>query len=133
MDGERPASALATRHGGGRRANPRVPAPLDCELRWDHVSVSGSLIDLSLGGAAIEMKQPLPLADGAIVNFRLPFEFGSVAIEATVLTQFEESFGSFVARVKFSDGLVAGDLNRLVEECISDFRAIQVTLFQRHL
>ncbi|WP_372422537.1 PilZ domain-containing protein [Salinarimonas chemoclinalis] len=57
---------------GERRATERVPVDLPCEVRVAAGLVSGRVRDLSLTGARVVLDEPMALAPGQPLSFRLP-------------------------------------------------------------
>lgn len=126
-------SAASSGLGVGRRQAPRVPAALDCEVAWGQESVLGSLIDLSMGGAAVGLSLPLPLSEGDGARLILGAQDQSVVMDASLVTQSEETFGTFVARLKFAGAQGGPEFQRILAECVEAFRGAQVAVFQKHL
>lgn len=119
--------------GVGRRGTPRVPAELSCDVHWNHESASGSLIDLSIAGAAVGLETPLPLETGARVRLHLETQDEPVIINAVLVTQSEEAFGTYVARLKFVGNAGTPQLAALVAQCVEEFRDSQAAVFRKHL
>lgn len=132
---KRPASSrtVPLKLGVGRRASPRVPVAMACEVAWEAESRAGSLVDLSMGGAAIGLAERLPLDEAASVTLKLDLDARPVMISATLVEQSEETFGSFVARLKFEGHTASPAFQQLLSECFAAFRATQAAVFRRRL
>jgi hypothetical protein len=120
------ARGLEGHAGAGRRLTPRVPAAEDCVLRWADGAAEGSLLDLSIGGAAVSVATGLELPAGPEVTLELP----DVSVPAEIVAEDDDSFVALVVRLRFEADL--GEIHDLVAECEREFRARQVSIFRGH-
>jgi hypothetical protein len=117
--------------GAGRRAAPRIPVAIDCTLRWHSGEVEGSLLDLSTGGAAVSLNLGTPLPPDVPVVLDIETEDEVLSIDASVVSEDQDSFASVVVRLKFTK--VDDELRALIEVCAATFRARQVSIFGGHI
>ena len=117
--------------GAGRRMSPRVPVRSDCSVQWGESSVDGLLLDISTGGAAVELVSEVDLAASDEVVIEIPTVLSVVTVAATVVSQDEESFGTFVLRVRF--GEISEELRGLIARREAAFRERQAAIFSGHI
>ena len=89
--------------------------------------MDGLLLDISTGGAAVEIGSQAALAPDDKVRLEVPTLLSVVAVEATVVSQDEEVFGTFVMHLKFGD--IAEDLRTLIGQRAEAFRERQAAIF----
>jgi hypothetical protein len=104
-----------------------VPVQADCLVHFQETTADGVLLDISLGGAAVELLAEAPLAAGDTVDLEVPTLLSVIHVDATVVSQDEEVFGTFVLRLKF--GEVAAELRALIEQRAASFRERQAAIF----
>src|SRR6187551_2022275 len=80
--------------GAGKRMSPRVPVQSDCTVHRDGSEFEGVLLDISTGGAAVEVLTRAPLDTGDEVTLELPTVLSVIKVAATVVSQDEEVFGT---------------------------------------
>ena len=113
--------------GAGKRMSPRVPVQSDCTVHRDGSEFEGVLLDISTGGAAVEVLTRAPLDTGDEVTLELPTVLSVIKVAATVVSQDEEVFGTFVIHLKF--GEIAAELHTLITQRADAFRERQAEIF----
>ena len=107
--------------------SPRVPVQSDCTVHVVGEEIEGVLLDISTGGAAVEVLTQAALEPGDQVTLELPTVLSVVKVAATVVSQDEEVFGTFVIHMKF--GEIAEELRTLITQRADAFRERQAEIF----
>jgi hypothetical protein len=93
-----------------RRGFERRPLALPVEIRRTaDAAMTGSLVDLSIGGLSMLAPVPLPIAEVVIVRFDLPDGQGEVAVAVEVLT----------SDVRLPNALIRGKFDRPSAETVA--------------
>ncbi|MGE3074497.1 MAG: PilZ domain-containing protein [Dehalococcoidia bacterium] len=129
------ASSLTDPHfGAGQRRVPRTPTTGACQMTWSGGEAEGSLLDISLEGAAVvEVYGPTPQAGDPIC---LAVEVDDIHFEvaAEVVSISEDTLAGVAVRMKFTeDAKSNADLRELVIESEEAFRHEQAQIFRHHL
>lgn len=113
-----------------RRRAPRVPADLPCRLLAGGSPVAeGALIDISMAGAAVTVRQPVPAADHFVLRLETPGGDWHADIPARLVTVDPDPFGGLIVRLRFErDPEAARALAPLVSALRRRFTARQADL-----
>ena len=122
-----PRKAADPHGGAGRRFAPRVPVQTDCTVHAGELALDGVLLDISTGGAAVELLADATVGAGENVVLEIPTVLSVASAAATVVSLDEEVFGTFVLRLKFDD--IADELRTLIEQRAAAFRERQAAIF----
>ena len=129
------ASSVESPHlGAGQRRVPRTPTSGVCLLRWDNIEAEGSLLDISIEGAAVSgVYGPVPDA-GTSVLLLVKTEYDSVQVAAEVVSIGEDTLAGVAVRMKFAeDAKSNAALRDLVADSEEAFRHDQALIFRHHL
>ncbi|PFG73077.1 PilZ domain-containing protein [Tepidiforma thermophila] len=118
-----------------RRRAPRVPADLPCRLlAGGTVIAEGALIDISMAGAAVTIRQPVPAADHFVLRLETPGGDWSADLPAEVVAVDPDPFGGLIVRLRFErDPQAARALAPLVAALRRRFNAGQARIAAERL
>ncbi|QFG02711.1 PilZ domain-containing protein [Tepidiforma bonchosmolovskayae] len=113
-----------------RRRAPRVPADLPCRLlAGGSVIADGALIDISIAGAAVTVRQPVPATETVVLRLETPGGEWHAEIPARLVTVDPDPFGGLIVRLRFErDPEAARALAPLVSALRRRFTARQADL-----
>ncbi|MGE0601452.1 MAG: PilZ domain-containing protein [Dehalococcoidia bacterium] len=135
MKARETASSMETPHfGAGKRRVPRTPTSGACRMTWPGGEAEGTLLDISLeGAAAVEVYGPTPDA-GDTVSLSVDVEDLRFTVAATVVSVGDDTLAGVAVRMKFTeDAKSNAALRELVIESEEAFRHEQAQIFRHHL
>jgi hypothetical protein len=113
-----------------RRLAPRFPADLPYRLFCGTTVVAeGTLLDISMSGAAVVAPQPVPAAEGYHLRLEDPGGAWVLDVPARLVTVDPDPFGGYVVRLRFElEFEVARSLAYVVTALRSHFNLWQATI-----
>ncbi len=131
---EAPRSIEPSHLGAGQRRVPRTPTVGTCLMTWAAGEAEGSLLDISLEGAAVSGVYGSAPKLGAIVALAIETEHDSVQVAAEVVSIGDDTLAGIAVRMKFAeDAKSNAALRDLVAESEEAFRHDQASIFRHHL